>query len=65
MMDGVAFARGLSAEAPDKMHDIHSRAARFFRSHDMAAITRLCKRVATRNGRIVCDGEPHRVSIIT
>jgi lipopolysaccharide transport system ATP-binding protein len=47
----------------DKMHAIRQQGRTIlFVSHDMAAITRLCKRVVLlENGRIVGDGEPHEV----
>ena len=47
----------------DKMHDIRQQGRTIlFVSHDMAAITRLCKRVVLlENGRITCDGEPREV----
>ncbi len=47
----------------DKMHEIREQGRTIlFVSHDMAAITRLCKRVVLlENGRIACDGEPHEV----
>jgi lipopolysaccharide transport system ATP-binding protein len=47
----------------DKMHEIRRQGRTIlFVSHDMAAITRLCKRVVLiENGRIACDGEPHFV----
>ena len=47
----------------DKMHEIRQQGRTIlFVSHDMAAITRLCKRVVLlENGRITCDGEPHEV----
>ena len=47
----------------DKMHDIRQQGRTIlFVSHDMAAITRLCKRVVLlETGRIACDGEPHQV----
>src|SRR5258705_8053936 len=45
----------------DKMHEIRQQGRTIlFVSHDMAAITRLCKRVVLlESGRIACDGEPH------
>jgi lipopolysaccharide transport system ATP-binding protein len=47
----------------DKMHDIRQQGRTIlFVSHDMSAITRLCKRVVLlENGRIVRDGEPSEV----
>jgi lipopolysaccharide transport system ATP-binding protein len=47
----------------DKMHDIRQQGRTIlFVSHDMAAITRLCKRVVLlEKGRVTCDGEPHEV----
>jgi lipopolysaccharide transport system ATP-binding protein len=47
----------------DKMHEIRQQGRTIlFVSHDMAAITRLCKRVVLmENGRITCDGGPHEV----
>ncbi|HAF21915.1 MAG TPA: ABC transporter ATP-binding protein, partial [Blastocatellia bacterium] len=47
----------------DKMHDIRQQGRTIlFVSHDMAAITRLCKRVVLlENGKITGDGEPHDV----
>jgi lipopolysaccharide transport system ATP-binding protein len=47
----------------DKMHDIRQQGRTIlFVSHDMAAITRLCKRVVLlENGNIACDGDPHEV----
>lgn len=47
----------------DKMHDIRKQGRTIlFVSHDMAAITRLCKRVVLlENGKITGDGEPHDV----
>ena len=47
----------------DKMHAIRQQGRTIlFVSHDMAAITRLCKRVVLlENGKIAGDGEPHEV----
>ena len=47
----------------DKMHSIRREGRTIlFVSHDMAAITRLCKRVILlEEGRITCDAEPHAV----
>ena len=47
----------------DKMHDIRQQGRTIlFVSHDMTAITRLCKRVVLlENGRITGDGEPREV----
>jgi lipopolysaccharide transport system ATP-binding protein len=47
----------------DKMHDIRQQGRTIlFVSHDMAAITRLCKRVVLlEKGRVTCDGEPREV----
>ncbi|HUS09729.1 MAG TPA: polysaccharide ABC transporter ATP-binding protein [Pyrinomonadaceae bacterium] len=47
----------------DKMHDIRQQGRTIlFVSHDMTAITRLCKSVVLlENGRVVCDGEPREV----
>ena len=47
----------------DKMHDIRQQGRTIlFVSHDMAAITRLCKRVVLlEKGRITCDGGPREV----
>ncbi|HEV7746969.1 MAG TPA: ABC transporter ATP-binding protein [Pyrinomonadaceae bacterium] len=47
----------------DKMHDIRNQGRTIlFVSHDMAAITRLCKRVVLlEKGQIVFDGEPRDV----
>jgi len=47
----------------DKMHDIRQQGRTIlFVSHDMAAITRLCKRVVLlENGEITFDGEPREV----
>jgi lipopolysaccharide transport system ATP-binding protein len=47
----------------DKMHDIRQQGRTIlFVSHDMAAITRLCKRVVLlENGKITFDGEPREV----
>ena len=47
----------------DKMHDIRQQGRTIlFVSHDMTAITRLCKRVVLlENGRITCEGEPREV----
>jgi lipopolysaccharide transport system ATP-binding protein len=47
----------------DKMHDIRQQGRTIlFVSHDMAAITRLCKRVVLlEKGQIVFDGEPRDV----
>ncbi len=47
----------------DKMHEIRQQGRTIlFVSHDMAAITRLCKRVVLlENGRITFDGEPREV----
>lgn len=47
----------------DKMHDIRQQGRTIlFVSHDMGAITRLCKRVVLlEQGRVVEDGEPQSV----
>jgi lipopolysaccharide transport system ATP-binding protein len=47
----------------DKMHAIRQQGRTiFFVSHNMPAITRLCKRVVLLEaGRVVADGEPHTV----
>jgi lipopolysaccharide transport system ATP-binding protein len=47
----------------DKMHEIRKQGRTIlFVSHDMAAITRLCKRVVLlQNGKIAFDGEPREV----
>lgn len=47
----------------DKMHEIRQQGRTIlFVSHDMAAITRLCKRVVLlENGKITLDGEPREV----
>jgi lipopolysaccharide transport system ATP-binding protein len=47
----------------DKMRDIRQQGRTIlFVSHDMTAITRLCKRVVLlENGRVACDGEPREV----
>lgn len=47
----------------DKMHDIRNQGRTIiFVSHDMAAITRLCKRVVLlEQGKIAFDGEPREV----
>ena len=47
----------------DKMHEIRQQGRTIlFVSHDMAAITRLCKRVVLlENGKITQDGEPREV----
>ncbi len=47
----------------DKMHEIRQQGRTIlFVSHDMAAITRLCKRVVLlENGKITFDGEPREV----
>jgi lipopolysaccharide transport system ATP-binding protein len=47
----------------DKMHEIRQQGRTIlFVSHDMAAITRLCKRVVLlENGQITFDGEPREV----
>jgi lipopolysaccharide transport system ATP-binding protein len=47
----------------DKMHEIRQQGRTIlFVSHDMAAITRLCKRVVLlENGKITSDGEPREV----
>jgi lipopolysaccharide transport system ATP-binding protein len=47
----------------DKMHAIRQQGRTiFFVSHNMPAITRLCKRVVLLEaGRLVADGEPHMV----
>jgi len=47
----------------DKMHEIRRQGRTIlFVSHDMAAITRLCKRaVLLEHGQITADGEPHEV----
>lgn len=47
----------------DKMRDIRQQGRTIlFVSHDMTAITRLCKRVVLlENGRVACDGEPSEV----
>jgi len=47
----------------DKMHEIRQQGRTIlFVSHDMTAITRLCRRVVLlENGRIACDGEPREV----
>jgi lipopolysaccharide transport system ATP-binding protein len=47
----------------DKMHDIRQQGRTIlFVSHDMTAITRLCKRVVLlENGKVACDGEPREV----
>ncbi len=47
----------------DKMHEIRRQGRTIlFVSHDMAAITRLCKRaVLLEKGKITCDGEPREI----
>src|SRR5258707_1028568 len=47
----------------DKMHEIRQQGRTIlFVSHDMAAITRICKRVVLlENGKITLDGEPREV----
>ena len=47
----------------DKMHEIRQQGRTIlFVSHDMTAITRLCKRVVLlENGKITLDGEPREV----
>jgi lipopolysaccharide transport system ATP-binding protein len=47
----------------DKMHEIRQQGHTiFFVSHNMPAITRLCKRVVLlEHGHIASDGEPHEV----
>lgn len=47
----------------DKMRDIRQQGRTIlFVSHDMTAITRLCKRVVLlENGKVACDGEPSEV----
>ena len=47
----------------DKMHDIRQQGRTIlFVSHDMAAITRLCKRVVLlESGKVTFDGEPRAV----
>ncbi len=47
----------------DKMHDIRQQGRTIlFVSHDMAAITRLCKRVVLlEKGKVTSDGEPREV----
>jgi lipopolysaccharide transport system ATP-binding protein len=47
----------------DKMHEIRQQGRTIlFVSHDMAAITRLCKRVVLlEKGRVTCDGGPSEV----
>ena len=47
----------------DKMHEIRQQGRTIlFVSHDMAAITRLCKRVVLlESGKVTFDGEPHEV----
>ncbi|HEY3038755.1 MAG TPA: ABC transporter ATP-binding protein [Pyrinomonadaceae bacterium] len=47
----------------DKLHDIRQQGRTIlFVSHDMAAITRLCKRVVLlEKGKIACDGAPREV----
>jgi lipopolysaccharide transport system ATP-binding protein len=47
----------------DKMHDIRQQGRTIlFVSHDMAAITRLCKRVVLlESGKIVADGSPGEI----
>jgi lipopolysaccharide transport system ATP-binding protein len=47
----------------DKMHEIRQQGRTIlFVSHDMAAITRLCKRVVLlENGKITLDGDPREV----
>lgn len=47
----------------DKMHDIRQQGRTIlFVSHDMTAITRLCKRVVLlESGRITGDGEPRQI----
>lgn len=47
----------------DKMHSIRQRGHTiFFVSHNMPAVTRLCKRVILlEGGRVRADGEPHSV----
>jgi lipopolysaccharide transport system ATP-binding protein len=47
----------------DKMHEIRQQGRTIlFVSHDMAAITRLCKRVVLlENGKLAFDGEPREV----
>lgn len=47
----------------DKMHSIRQRGHTiFFVSHNMPAVTRLCKRVILlEGGRVKADGEPHSV----
>jgi lipopolysaccharide transport system ATP-binding protein len=47
----------------DKMHEIRRQGRTiFFVSHNMPAVTRLCKRaVLLEQGRVVADGAPHEV----
>ncbi|HLM55421.1 MAG TPA: ABC transporter ATP-binding protein [Pyrinomonadaceae bacterium] len=47
----------------DKMHEIRRQGRTiFFVSHDMAAVTRLCRRVVMmEGGRVTADGAPHEV----
>ncbi|MDQ6652300.1 MAG: polysaccharide ABC transporter ATP-binding protein [Acidobacteriota bacterium] len=65
MMDEVLAVGDASFQQKclDKMHEIRQQGRTIlFVSHDMAAITRLCKRVVLlENGRITFDGEPREV----
>ncbi len=65
MMDEVLAVGDASFQQKclDKMHEIRQQGRTIlFVSHDMAAITRLCKRVVLlENGKITFDGEPCEV----
>jgi homopolymeric O-antigen transport system ATP-binding protein len=65
MMDEVLAVgdAGFQQKCLNKMHEIRQQGRTIlFVSHDMAAITRLCKRVVLLEaGRIACDGEPREV----
>ncbi len=65
MMDEVLAVgdAAFQVKCLDKMHEIRQQGRTIlFVSHDMAAITRLCKRVVLlENGKVVQDGEPREV----
>ncbi|MFN2491451.1 MAG: polysaccharide ABC transporter ATP-binding protein [Pyrinomonadaceae bacterium] len=65
MMDEVLAVGDVAFQQKclDKMHEIRQQGRTIlFVSHDMAAITRLCKRVVLlEEGRVARDGQPHEV----
>jgi lipopolysaccharide transport system ATP-binding protein len=65
MMDEVLAVGDVAFQQKclDKMHEIRQQGRTIlFVSHDMGAITRLCKRVVLlEQGRVTRDGQPHEV----